>query len=338
MIRQTKRLAVTVLFILVAVSLLSNAGCATKEKEPVEVRVRLGYFMKPRNAPLYIAMEEGYFAEEGIISVITEGSGSTDSVVLTAAGEFDMAESSPDAVIVGLAEGTPIKAVSIVQQRNPVALIALKSSGITTPKDIEGKKVGVRPAASSYFQWKLFAALNDIDLSTVTEVPVGFGEEGLLAGAVDLTPVYTTRAVATTEKAAGEPIVYFEFKDYPELDTYGNVWIVNTEFADEHPDLVRGFLKAFYRGMAVMIEDPQKAADAILAQKPELDAEALLKEATAEVEGLVSADTEKHGLGHASEEKWAMSVKLLLDGGFIEKDIPLEDIFTNKYLSKVAQP
>ncbi len=337
MIRKKKLLAVFAVLVLIVISLGSTA-CATKEKEPVEIRVRLGYFLKPRNAPLYLAIENGYFAEEGITLVITEGTGSTDSVVLTAAGEYDIAESSPDSVIVGLAEGTPIKAVGIVQQRNPMALIALQSSGITIPKDIEGRKVGIRPAGSSYLQWKLFAGLNDIDLSTVTEVTVGFGEEGLLAGEVDLTPVYTTRAKATVEDAAGEPIVYFLFKDYPDLDTYGNVWIVNTEFAKEHPDLVKGFLKAFYRGMADMIKDPEKAMDVLLAQKPELNREAILKEAIAEVEDFVSTDTKKHGLGYASEDKWAQSVSLNLEGGFIEEEIPLKDIFTNEYLTKVSEP
>jgi len=334
-IRQTRRLALAMLLILVAVTLLSNA-CTSKEKEAVEVSIRLGYYMKPRHAPLYIAIEEGYFEEEGIIPLITEGSGSTDSAVLTAAGEHDIAESSSDAVIVGLAEGMPIKAVGIVQQRNPVALIALQSSGITTVKDIEGKKVGIRPAASSYFQWKIFVGLNDLDPSTITEIAVGFGEEPLLIGEVDLSPVYTSRAKATTEKI--EPLVYFEFKDYPELDTYGDLWIVNTEFADKHPDLVEGFLRAFYKGMAVMLKDPQRAADAILAQKPESDAEALLIESTVELDYLVSEETREHGLGYASEEKWARSVSLNLDGGFIEKEVPLKDIFTNEYLPKVSQP
>ena len=337
MIRRTRRLALAMLLILVAVALLSNA-CTPKEKEAVEVRVRLSYFLKPKDTALHIAIEEGYFAEEGIIPVITEGSGSTDSVVLTAAGEHDMAISSPDSVIVGVAEGTPIKAVGIVQQRNPTALIALQSSGITTVKDIEGKKVGIRPAASSYFQWKIFVNLNDLDLSTITEVPVGFGDEPLLVGEVDLSPVYTSRAKAATEKVAGEPLVYFEFKDYPELDTYGALWIVNTEFAEQHPDLVKGFLKAFYKGMVVMLKDPQRAADAVLAEKPESDAEALLIEATVELDYLVSEETKEHSLGYATEEKWARSVSLNLDGGFIDKEVPLKDIFTNEYLPKVSQP
>lgn len=326
------------LLILVLVALLSNVACAAEEKEAVEVRVRLSYLLTPYDAPLYIAMEEGYFAEEGIALVVTEGSGSSDSVVLAASGELDIAGSSPDAVIVGVASGMPIKAVGIVQQRNPVGMAALESSGIATVEDIEGTKVGIRPAASSYFQWKLFVTLNGLDPATITEVPIGFGDGALLAKEIDLTPVYVSRASATTAEIAGEPIVLFKFKDYPELDTYGDLWIVNTAFADEHPDLVEGFLKAFYRGMVLMIQEPQRAADAIMAQKPESDAAAILREATVEIDNFVSSDTEKHGLGYASEEKWARSISLNLDGGFIEKEVALEDVFTNEYLPKVAQP
>src|ERR1700693_869601 len=162
--------------------------------------------------------------------------------------------------------GTPVKAVFMVYNRPPFAVIGRKSRGINTPKDLEGKKIGAPMADAAYAQWPIFVQANGIDASKVTIENVGFPvrEPMLAAGQVDAITGFSFSSFINL-KDRGVPvedIVVLLMADYG-VNLYGNAIIVNPKFAAEDPAAVKGFLRVFVRGLKDTVKDPTAAVDSV---------------------------------------------------------------------------
>ena len=147
---------------------------------------------------------------------------------------------------------TPIKAMFMLYNRPPFAVIGRKSRGISAPKDLEGKTLGAPAADLAYAQWPIFVQANSIDASKVTIENVSFPvrEPMLAAGQVDaITGLSFSSFIDLKEKGVPvDDIAVLLMADYG-VNLYGSAIIVNSKFAAEHPDAVKGFLRAFMRGL-----------------------------------------------------------------------------------------
>ena len=160
----------------------------------------------------------------------------------------------------------PVKAIFMVYNKPPYAIVARKSRGITEPKQLEGKKLGAPPAGATFAQWPLFAKLNDIDVSKVTIENIGIPVRApmLAAGQIDAALGYSFRLYVDL-KDRGVPvddIVLMPMADYG-LKLYGNAIIVNSKFAAEKPEAVKAFLHAFLKGLKETIRHPAEAVESI---------------------------------------------------------------------------
>ncbi len=155
----------------------------------------------------------------------------------------------------------PVKAVFMVYNQPPFAVIGRKSRGITTPKDLEGKKLGAPAADGAFAQWPIFVKVNGIDASKVTIENVGFPvrEPMLAAGQVDaITGSSFSSFIDLKDKGVPvDDIIVLLMADYG-VDLYGNAIIVNPKFAAEHPDAVKGFLRAFLKGLKEVVKRPRR--------------------------------------------------------------------------------
>jgi NitT/TauT family transport system substrate-binding protein len=147
------------------------------------------------------------------------------------------------------------------------AIIALKSRGITTPRDLEGKELGAPVADSAFAQWPIFAQLNNIDRSKVTILNIGFPvrEPMLVSGHVDaITGLsfssYVNLAYAGVPR---DDIVVIEMANFG-VRLYGNAIMVSPKFVAEKPDAVKAFLRAYLKGLKDTVNDPVAAVDYVL--------------------------------------------------------------------------
>ena len=162
---------------------------------------------------------------------------------------------------------TPIKAVFMVYNKPPFSIVGRKSRGIAKPKDLEGKKLGAPAADGAFAQWKIFVQANGIDASKVTIENVGFPvrEPMLAAGQVDAITGFSFSSFINL-KDRGVPvddIVVLLMADYG-VNLYGNAIIVNPKFAAEKPEAVKGFLRAFIKGLKDTVKDPATAVDSVI--------------------------------------------------------------------------
>jgi NitT/TauT family transport system substrate-binding protein len=217
-----------------------------------------------------VPLDKGYFSNAGLDVAIGDPAGNgLDSVARIAGGGFEVGFADVNALIRyrGQHPDAPVKAVFMVYNRPPFAVVGRKSRGVTDPKSLEGKRLGVPPASASRDQWPIFAKLNNIDLSKVTLEPVGTPVRApmLAAGQLDATLGYAYR-IYVDIKDRGVPaddLVLMQMADYG-LKLYGSAIMVNSTFAAAQPGAVKAFLSAFVHGLRDAIADPAAAVDLAL--------------------------------------------------------------------------
>jgi putative hydroxymethylpyrimidine transport system substrate-binding protein len=107
-----------------------------------KVSFMLDWYPNPDHAPIYVAQQKGYFADQGITLDIMVPADPNDPLKLVAAGQVDLAISYQPSVTMARSEGLPVVSIGSLVQHPLSSILYLKSSGIKTPADFKGKKIG----------------------------------------------------------------------------------------------------------------------------------------------------------------------------------------------------
>lgn len=220
-------------------------------------------------APYFVAIDQGYYADEGLDVSIDPGSGSVEGINRVASGAYQLGFADINSLVKfrDNPANAPLQAVQMVYDTPAFAIITMKRTGISGPKDLEGKILGAPAPDGAYAQWPIFVAANGIEASKVKIENVGFPvrEPMLVKGDVDAITGFWFSSYMNLKAngAKDDDIVVMLMKDYG-VDLYGNVIIVNPEFAKSNPGAVKGFVKATIRGIQETIRNPEAAIDALL--------------------------------------------------------------------------
>src|SRR5207342_3081758 len=195
----------------------------------------------------------------------------------------------------------PVKAVFMVYNKPPYAIVARRNRGIAEPKQLENKKLGAPSAGATFAQWPLFAKLNNIDMSKVTieTIAIPVRAPMLAAGQIDAALGYSFRLYVDL-KDRGVPaddIVLMPMVDYG-LKLYGNTIIINPRFAADKPEAVRAFLHAFLKGLKDVVRRPVDAVDAVVRRDEALKKEVELERLRMAIrDNIVTPEVKADGLG-----------------------------------------
>jgi NitT/TauT family transport system substrate-binding protein len=233
------------------------------------IKFSLDFKFEGPSAPFLVAIDKGYFKAEGLDVTIDSAAGSLEPINRVASGTYDMGFGDINSLIKfrDANPGTPIRAVYMVYNKPAFSIVGRKSRGVTKPKDLEGKKLGAPAPDGAYAQWKIFVQANGIDASKVTIENVGFPvrEPMLQNGQVDAITGFSFSSFINL-KSMGVPtddIVVMLMADHG-VNLYGNTIIVNPKFAAEKPEAVKGFLRAFTKGLKDTIANPSTAVDSVI--------------------------------------------------------------------------
>jgi NitT/TauT family transport system substrate-binding protein len=234
------------------------------------IRFTLDWRFEGPSAPFLVALEKGYFKAEGLDVTIDTGNGSREAIPRVASGTYQMGFGDVNSLVRFRDENadTDVKGVMMIYDRPPFSIVGRKSRGITKEiASLSGKKFGAPAPDAAYAQWPIFKAVNKIDDSTMTFENVGFPvrEPMLASGEVDAVFGFSMSSYINLV-ARGVPaddLVVMLMGDYG-VELYGNVIMAGPKFAAENPEAVKGFLRAFVKGLKDTIADPASAADAVI--------------------------------------------------------------------------
>src|SRR5512142_1017257 len=244
---------VIVLLLMMALALTGCGGAAPAAAPStlVHVKVPLGYIPNVQFAPLYVAVDKGYFKQAGI-DIEFDYSMETDAVSLVGANNLQFAVVSGEQVLLARAQGLPVVYVCAWYQQYPVAVASKVEQGIKTPADLKGKKIGLPGLFGANYiglDALLFSAgLSEKDVSLDS---IGFNQVAALAADQEqAVSVYTTNEPVQLE-AQGYKLNEIRVADYVQLASNG--LITNDETLKQDPDLVRRMSAAFLKGLAETI-------------------------------------------------------------------------------------
>jgi NitT/TauT family transport system substrate-binding protein len=248
--------------ILLLVFSIGLAACSSPQQnptpaEPVKVTLPMGYIPSVQFAPFYVAAEKGYFADAGI-QVEFDYKFETDGVALVGANKLPFALVSGEQVPLARAQGLPVVYVMSWWHDFPVAVTTMSDSGIESPADLKGKKIGI-PGLFGASYVGLRALLDAVGLkeSDVTLDSIGFNQvEALVSGRDDAVVVYANNEPIQLD-ALGYDVRTFPVKDYVSLASNGI--ITNEKTIEENPELVRNFVHAVTRGLEFTLAEPGEA-------------------------------------------------------------------------------
>lgn len=287
----------------------------------------------------YVAREKGFYRDAGMEVDIIKGEGSADAVRRLGTGAVDFAMADMSTQIVGRTRGLKVRAVGIVLDRDPSVLFSLKSTGIRTPKDMEGKSIGALTASALRDTWPALAAKNGVDPGKVTwvDMPGSAYVASLMSRKVHAIATYVTTlpAYEVQAKRQGEEIAALMFADFG-VDGYGAGLIATDQMIKEKPDLVRRFVQASIRGYAWAFENPAEAVQVFLRSHPEANPERIRSEIKIVADLMLTPFAAKEGVGHYDRAKVTVTREHALRPRNIDPNtIPVQDIYTNEFLPKL---
>ncbi len=280
----------------------------------------------------------GYFAEEGLTVNIDSGSGSAGAVTRVASGAYQMGFADINALVEFTVAnpGQEVKAVFMVYDAAPFGLYTLKSSGIETPEDLVGKRLGGPVFDASYKLFPAFAAEVGIDEAAVPRVNMDppLREAMLIRGEVDVISghYFSSMLDLQSRGVAEDDIHYMLYADYG-MDFYGNAVIASGSFIESNPEAIAGFNRAVAKAMRFIIENREEAVAMVAEYDPLIDQELEVRRLGMAIDINIATDyTRANGFGGVDRDRLANAINQLATALKLDSPPSVDDIWTDAFL------
>jgi NitT/TauT family transport system substrate-binding protein len=325
-----KRIIFALFFISLTLALVACGGAEATPEALTTIRLPMGYVADPQYAPFYVAVERGYFAEEGL-ALEFDYSFETDGIALVGANELPLSVASGEQVVLARAQGLPVVYVMQWWQRYPIAIASKTDAGITTPTDLAGRNVGVPGFfGASYVGLVGLLSANGMTLDDIDANEIGFNQvESLVTDQSEAVVVYINNEPVQL-RDRGEAINVIDAADY--VDLVSNGFLTNEQTIAENPELIQSFINAFMRGLEDTLADPDAAYE--ISKKY--------------VEGL---DDSRRGVleaslplwqteqpGRTDPASWQQTQDVLIEMGLLDGPLAdLDEAYTNEFVENVGE-
>src|SRR5262249_34570593 len=259
---------------------LLAAATAAVAASPVgaqtDVKFALDWKFEGPSAPYFVAIDKGYYKGEGLNVTIDSGPGSVAGIARIAAGTYPIGFFDINSLVKFRDQnsGNKVQAVLMIYDKPAFSIGTTTRTGISKPKDLEGRVLGAPAADGAFAQWKAFVKENGIDESKVKIENIGFPvREPMLAdGKVDAIAGFSFSMYYNLLQKGLKPddIRILLMADYG-LVLYGNAVMVNPDYAKSNPKAVAGFVRATIKGALDPIHDPDSAIKSVLARNETAD-------------------------------------------------------------------
>jgi NitT/TauT family transport system substrate-binding protein len=311
------------------------AACSTAQSEPTidaqepdHIRLPMGFIPNVQYAPFYMAVEKGYYQENGI-EIEFDYSFETDGVALVGAEDLQFGLVSGEQVLLARAQELPVVYVLGWWQDYPVGVVAKAEEGIQSPADLKGKQIGLPGLfGANYIGLRALLNAAGLEEDDVTLDSIGFNQVEALATDQEQAVVIYANNEPIQLEALGYDIDLIKVADFVQLASNG--LITNESTLADNPDLVRRMIQATLHGLEDTLDDPDQAFEISkkyvenLAQADQ-DIQRQVLEASI---AFWRADQP----GYTAPEAWQNMQEILLDIGLLSQPLDLQGAYTNEFV------
>jgi len=309
-----------------------DANDVKEKKELKDVTLMLDWFPNTNHTGIYVALEKGYYEEQGLNVEIQEPGEGLSAEQVVASGQSDFAISYQEALTQARSTGIPIVSIAAIIQENTSAFASLKEANITSPKDFEGKRYGGWGSPTEEAVLKALSDKYGIDYSKIEQVTLGQTDFFQSIGRdADFEWIYYGWDGVEALRQ-GIELNYIFLKDIdPALNYYTPIIVTSEEKIEQNPDMVKAFMAATAKGYDFAIKNPEEAANILIKHVPDLNEE-LVKASQKWLSEQYQGEAEQWGI--QKEEVWKRFADWMYNQNLIENNIDSKKAFTNEFLPK----
>ena len=320
------------IFSMILICCLLLTGACLADESLRELDVVLDWYPNALHAFMYVAIEKGYYAEEGLQVNIRFPSNANDAISLVAAGRADVGLYYQQDVIQARAnQAVPVKSIAAVVQAPLNIVLSLAEKNITSPSDLVGKTIGYAGTELSEALILSIMEAAGADYSDVTMIDVGFDlMSSMTTGNVDATIGCLVNHEVPQMEEEGFSVNWFDLDDYGVPTYYEGVFLANDKMIEAEPEVLAAFLRASAKGFADMKADPEEALSILLANQ---SAENFPLSETVErkiMEVLLPLmETDDAAFLSQSDACWQENIDWMRAQGLIDGEISVDEVRVN---------
>ena len=320
----------------VAAGAFGFTGGLARAQGLTKATVRLAFNYNGHRSPYLLGVDKGFYREEGLDVEVLEGKGVTSSMQLVASGQDTFTIVDPPSLMLGAAQGMPVRTVAQIYQISPNALISWKDQNITKPSDLVGKVVATLQGDTTTTMLYALLAKNNVQRNAVQIVASDGGTrtQTFLAKRAQAITGFTNDSYIGLAATTNNEVQCFAYSEFG-IDTMGDGIAAHKDTIASSPKVVAGFVKASIRAYRYAIEHPEEAVASLIKRSPSLKAEVEVAKLKATAPLLETAETKTHGIGYSSKKRWEEAQTLMKDYGGLTKTVDDVSVFyTNDFLPK----
>ncbi|CAM8627896.1 TauA ABC-type nitrate/sulfonate/bicarbonate transport systems, periplasmic components [Comamonadaceae bacterium] len=317
------------------------AGSAMAQSTPI--KFQLDWRFEGPAALFLTPAAKGYFKDAKLDVTIDAGNGSGGTVTRVASGAYDMGFADLAALMEFHANNpdAPNKPVAVMMVYNdtPASVMALKKSGIKTPADLNGKKLGAPVFDAGRRAFPIFAKANNISGVQWTAMDPPLRETMLARGDIDAITGFTFTSVLNLEARGvkAEDIVVLPYPDFG-VKLYGNAIIASPKMIKENPAAVKAFLAAFAKGMKDVISNPTAAVGDVKARDGIINAELETRRLKMAIDSSInSANARAEGFGQVNGPRLSLMASQVSDAFNTKTRVNPEVVWNSSFLPSKAE-
>lgn len=328
------------LFVLVLwIVLMVVSGCqpvVPSSEEPganelTPIQLGVGFIPNVQFATYYVAIEKGFYKEEGLDVSLAHGF-ENDYLKLVGIGETQFMIGSGDQVVLGRAQGLPVRYVMNWYTQYPVVIFAKTEAQITEPADLKGKTIGIPgPFGASYVALRGILEAASLSESDIKLESIGFTQAAALSeDKVDAAVDYGVNGPVVLG-LAGIETTQIKLDQYLRIPANGLV--TNQTLIDTQPELVQKMVRASLKGAKYTVEHPDEAFQIALKFVPEAGGDNE-KANRAVFDAVLNywKPVEGRKLGETSADEWQAAADLMLRIGLVDTAVTVEELYTNEFI------